>query len=100
MPLAFLDGCSDVCGWAAAVICVLSFGSFGVPLRGSQKVEMHPLVMQSYKTLVCFMTCWLVLFLGEDFKWSYWGIASGLFWVPGATCESKQLMGDGGRHIE
>lgn len=87
MTLAFLEGCSDACGWIAAVICVLSFGSFGVPLRESAKVDMHPLVMQSYKTIVCFMTCWIVLLLGEDLRWSYWGIASGLFWVPGATCE-------------
>lgn len=86
MPLAFLEGCSDACGWMAAVICVLSFGSFGVPLRGTAKVDMHPLVMQSYKTIVCFLTCWLVLLLGEDLRWSDWGIASGLFWVPGATC--------------
>jgi hypothetical protein len=87
MPLAFLDGCASVqCGWMAAVISVVSFGSFGVPLRSTSTVEMHPLVMQSYKTLTCFATCWMVLWLGEDLRWSSYGLLSGLFWVPGATC--------------
>jgi glucose uptake protein GlcU len=85
MPTSVFSGCSDTCGWIAAVICVLSFGSFGVPIK-SVKVEVHPLVMQSYKTIVCFLTSWLVVFLGEEVRWSYWGIASGMFWVPGATC--------------
>eukprot|EP00523_Entomoneis_sp_CCMP467_P011556 CAMPEP_0168719614 /NCGR_PEP_ID=MMETSP0724-20121128/1129_1 /TAXON_ID=265536 /ORGANISM="Amphiprora sp., Strain CCMP467" /LENGTH=471 /DNA_ID=CAMNT_0008766173 /DNA_START=533 /DNA_END=1948 /DNA_ORIENTATION=- len=47
--------------------------------------EVNFLVMQSYKTLVCFLTCWLVVFLGEEIRFSYWGIVSGLFWVPGAA---------------
>jgi glucose uptake protein GlcU len=85
MPTSVFSGCSDTCGWIAAVISVLSFGSFGVPIK-SVKVEVHPLVMQSYKTLVCFLTSWLVIFLGEEIRWSYWGIASGMFWVPGAAC--------------
>jgi glucose uptake protein GlcU len=81
-----LDGCSDNCGWTAAVIAVLAWGSFGVPLKTTVKVEMNFFVMQTYKTLVCFATCWLVLLLGVDLRWSNWGIVSGLFWVPGAAC--------------
>jgi multidrug transporter EmrE-like cation transporter len=42
--------------------------------------------MQSYKTIVCFLTSWFVLFLGEPVRFSLWGIVSGLFWVPGAAC--------------
>jgi hypothetical protein len=77
--------CTDACGWFAAVVAVLSFGSFGVPIK-SVNVEVNFLVMQSYKTLTCFVTSWLVLLLGEKVQWSNWGIASGLFWVPGAAC--------------
>jgi glucose uptake protein GlcU len=36
--------------------------------------------------LVCFVTSWLVLLLGEEVRWTPWGIVSGLFWVPGAAC--------------
>jgi len=70
------------------MIAVIAWGSFGVPLKKSvgNGIEVNPLVMQSYKTLVCFTTSWLVLLLGEELKWSSWGIASGLFWVPGAAC--------------
>ena len=46
----------------------------------------HSLIQQSYKTLVCFLTCWLIVFLGEEIRWTNWGILSGLFWVPAATC--------------
>ena len=40
---------------------------------------------KSYKSFVCFLTCWVVLLLGEPLKFSPWGIVSGIFWVPGAT---------------
>ena len=42
--------------------------------------------MQTYKTVVCFATSWLVLlFHGTTLTFTYWGFASGLFWVPGGT---------------
>jgi glucose uptake protein GlcU len=85
MAASIFDGCSDTCGWIAAVLAVLSFGSFGVPIKLAGKVEVHPLVMQSYKTSVCFLTCWLVILLGEEPRWTPYGIVSGLFWVPGAA---------------
>jgi hypothetical protein len=40
--------------------------------------------MQSYKTLMCLLTSWLVL-LWEPFSYTPWGIVSGLFWVPGGV---------------
>jgi glucose uptake protein GlcU len=49
-------------------------------------VEVNFFVMQTYKTLVLFVTSWLVLLLGEEVRWTSWGIVSGLFWVPGAAC--------------
>lgn len=76
--------CTERCGWTAAVIAVLSWGSFGVPIKTNVQVDVHPLVMQTYKTLVCFLTSWLVILLGEEVRWTSWGILSGLFWVPGA----------------
>jgi glucose uptake protein GlcU len=75
------------CGWAAAFLAVVAWGSFGVPIRAlPSTLEVHPLVLQSYKTVVCFATSFLfVLLLREPIRWSWWGLLSGLFWVPGAT---------------
>jgi len=81
-----LEGCSEGCGIAAALLAFLTWGTFGVPLKCDVKVEVNFFVMQSYKTLVCFITSWFVLFLGEPIRWTPWGIVSGLFWVPGAAC--------------
>jgi hypothetical protein len=76
----------EACGWAAAFCSALAFGSFGVPIKSkaSLSVDIDPLVFQSYKTFMCFITSWLVLFQ-EDFSYSPWGIVSGLFWVPGGV---------------
>lgn len=56
----------DVCGWMAAVGGMLAFGSFGVPIKSkvAQSVDIDPLVMQTYKTSMCFLTSWLVLLYG------------------------------------
>jgi len=84
--VSLLDGCSENCGWTAAVIAVLCWGSFGVPLKLNTNVEVNFFVMQSYKTIVCFVFSWMVIFLGEPVRFSPWGIVSGLFWVPGGSC--------------
>eukprot|EP00977_Amphora_coffeiformis_P027653 scaffold34629_cov154-Amphora_coffeaeformis.AAC.4 len=84
--VSLLDQCTENCGWVAAVVAVVAWGSFGAPLKTAAKVEVNFFVMQTYKTVICFLTCWLVLLLGVDLRWSNWGIASGLFWVPGAAC--------------
>ena len=87
--VSLLDGCSDGCGWAAAVLAVFAWGTFGVPLKAVQvnsNMEVNFFVLQSYKTLVCFATSFLVVFLGEPIRWTPWGIVSGIFWVPGAAC--------------
>ena len=46
---------------------MLAFGSFGVPIKSdaARKVDVDPLVFQSYKTGMCFLTCWAVLLFGE-----------------------------------
>eukprot|EP01082_Thalassiosira_pseudonana_P005134 g4680.t1.2.5e174189 g4680 g4680.t1 contig16:43451-44874(+) len=75
---------SILIGWFAALIGALGFGSFAVPIKGdaANSVDVDPLVMQSYKSLMCFLSSWLVLLCGQEFTFTWWGIVSGLFWVP------------------
>ena len=44
-----------VLGWFAAFVGMLGFGSFAVPIKGdaANSVDIDPLVMQSYKSLMC-----------------------------------------------
>jgi len=67
------------------MISIFGFGTFGVPIKSeaANKVNVDPLVMQTYKSLVCFASSWLVLALGQPFSYTPWGILSALFWVPG-----------------
>ncbi len=75
-----LDQCSETCGWIAGIIAAISFGTFGVPIRSTKaKLKVDPLVMQSYKSLMCFLTCWFVIPLGEPFKFTSWGIGKCAF---------------------
>lgn len=80
------EGCGDPCGWIAAVIAALSYGSYGVPIKATLDIEVHPLVLQSYKTVVLFVLSWFVLLLGEEAKWTGYGILSGFLWVSGGSC--------------
>jgi len=82
-----LEGCTETCGWVAAVIAVVGFGSFGVPVKSdsANKVNIDPLVMQTYKGIMCFVLSFTVLWVGVEFSFTPWGIVSGLFWVPGGT---------------
>jgi glucose uptake protein GlcU len=78
----------EACGWAAAFCSMLAFGSFGVPIKSpaATALDIDPLVFQSYKTFMCFITSWLVLTLpNSHFTYTPWGIVSGLFWVPGGV---------------
>jgi uncharacterized membrane protein len=80
-----LSSC-EICGWVAAVLSIIAFGSFGVPIKSkaAKTCDIDPLCMQTYKTLMCLLTSWLVL-LWEPFYYTPWGIISGLFWVPGGV---------------
>ena len=75
--------CGPSCGsggWIAAGIAALCFGSYGVPIKATLNIEVHPLALQSYKTIVLFLTSWFVVFAGEDqIKFTPWGILSGTF---------------------
>ena len=45
----------DAVGWPAALVGAIGFGSFAVPIKGNaaNSVDIDPLVMQSYKSLMC-----------------------------------------------
>jgi Transmembrane family, TMEM144 of transporters len=80
------DGCDDSCGWTAAIIAALAYGSFGVPIKETNSVKTaHPLVLQSYKTVTMFAMSWLVLAMGVAPSFTPWGILSGTLWVLGGT---------------
>jgi len=82
-----LDKCNEACGYAAAITAAICLGSFGVPVKSEvvKRLDVDPLVVQSYKTIMCFLTSWLILLSGEPLRFTKWGIVSGLFWVPGKS---------------
>lgn len=78
--------CNDACGFAAALLGSLCYGTYGVPLKlTANVVDTHPLVLQSYKTTVCFLLSWTVLLFGPTLQWTSYGIIAGLLWVCGGT---------------
>ena len=88
-----LDKCSETCGWIAGIIAALSFGTFGVPIKSTKgRIKVDPLVMQSYKSLLCFVTCWLVIPLGEPFKFSPWGIGKNNFNLAFISSSSSMYL--------
>jgi hypothetical protein len=76
------------CGLAAALLSIVAFGSFAVPIKSQAACKVapnvDPLVLQTYKVGVCFATSWLVLAF-IPFRFSYLGLISGLLMVPGGT---------------
>eukprot|EP00529_Nitzschia_sp_RCC80_P010565 CAMPEP_0113492778 /NCGR_PEP_ID=MMETSP0014_2-20120614/28254_1 /TAXON_ID=2857 /ORGANISM="Nitzschia sp." /LENGTH=627 /DNA_ID=CAMNT_0000386625 /DNA_START=200 /DNA_END=2083 /DNA_ORIENTATION=+ /assembly_acc=CAM_ASM_000159 len=75
-------------GWVSAFLAMLAFGTFGAPIKSkaAKQVNIDPLVMQTYKTSMCFITSWIfVLARGEEIAFTPWGVVSGLFWVPGGV---------------
>lgn len=83
--MSVFDACSDSCGWTAAVIAALAYGSFGVPIKYTKDIDVHPLVLQSYKTFMIFLLGWCTPILGVDIEFTNWGLLSGLLWVLGGT---------------
>ena len=79
------DQCGDSCGWTAAFIAALAYGTFGVPIKETVHLDVHPLVLQSYKTFTMFLFAWLVILTGESVRLTPWGLLSGLLWVLGGT---------------
>ena len=50
-------------------------------LIASTACDVDPLVFQTYKSLMCFTSSFVVLLLGIEFSFTPWGIVSGFFWV-------------------
>ena len=69
--MMLIESCTTTCGYVAAFVSCLSFGSFALPMKGkaAKECDVHPLVFQTYKTLMCFLTSFSVLFLGELMLW-------------------------------
>ena len=80
-----LTTCGDGCGWVAGIVAALAYGSFGVPVRQTKHIDVHPLVLQSFKTITMFALSWGVLLLGVEPSWTWWGLLSGFLWVVGGT---------------
>jgi len=82
----YFEGCTEYCGWVATLVAALCFGSYGVPIKETSRVDVHPLVLQSYKTFTFAATSWLVVPLaGVIPAWTNWGLLSGLLWVVGGS---------------
>mmetsp|Transcript_41608 Transcript_41608/g.61039 ORF Transcript_41608/g.61039 Transcript_41608/m.61039 type:complete len:447 (-) Transcript_41608:314-1654(-) len=80
-----LESCGENCGYAAAFVACLAYGSFCVPMKGeaARSVDVDPLVFQSYKTFLCLISALALVYLtGMELSFTPWGIASGFFWVP------------------
>lgn len=79
--------CSDSCGWLAALVAALAYGSYGVPIKATLDIDVHPFVLQSYKTVVLFVSSWFVLYIDPTaLKFTPYGILSGVLWVSGGAC--------------
>ena len=74
-------------GLLAAFVAALSFGSYSVPMKGeaATKVDVDPLVFQSYKSFMVFAMSWFVLILDTKPSFTWWGLVSASFWVPAGT---------------
>lgn len=72
-------------GWSSAAVAAICAGSWSAPVKSVADYDVHPLVMQSYKTIVLFSGCWLVLFMGEEARWTSYGLLSGFLHVAGGT---------------
>ena len=77
----------DACGYIAAILAAILLGTSGVPIKTEiiQTLDVDHLVLQTYKTGVAFMACWVVTIMSNQrpYRLTAWGIASGLFSVPG-----------------
>jgi hypothetical protein len=83
---SFFDSCNDSCGWIAAIVALLAYGTYGVPIKETHKIpDLNPLVFQSYKSVVMLSMAPMVALLRVPLRFTPWGILSGLLWVLGGT---------------
>ena len=95
---------NEITGLVAAILAAIFFGSYGVPMKGeaATKVDVDPLVFQSYKAFTVFLTSAILILANNilasntgignsEFKaWSFsdftpWAFVSASLWVPGGT---------------
>lgn len=69
-------------GVVAIAGAILAFGSFGVPIKSErlQRSQVHPIVVQAYKSAACFGTCWLAL-LWVPVRFTWWAMLGATMWV-------------------
>jgi len=81
-----LPATTSVSTWLAVVGAWLCFGSFAVPMKWKSVVsaQVHPFVFQCHKTFWVFVTAHLIL-LFQPYEITWWGLLSGVFWVPAGT---------------
>ncbi|KAF0972001.1 hypothetical protein FDP41_009697 [Naegleria fowleri] len=70
-------------GWIGVVICILAWGTFGLPLKVKwvQQANMNPFIFQFYFSSVVFITSFIVL-AWNDWYFSLWGMLGAACWVP------------------
>ena len=86
MPSGTRQPADPFIGWCAVLVAIVCFGSFAAPAKTKRVVDanVHPLVYQTYKSIWCFLTSWLVLLIpGVHFAFTPYALLSALFWVPG-----------------
>lgn len=84
--------CNDVCGFLAAFIGSICYGTYAVPLKLTAKLDCHPLVLQTYKTVICFCLSWTVLLFEPDLRWTPYGIIAGFLWVTGGSLGCAAIL--------
>jgi hypothetical protein len=82
-----VDNSCESCGWIAAIVSMIAFGSYGVPIKtqAMRAIDPDPLVFQTYMTTMVFATSWVILLLpgAPEIILTPWGLVSALFWIPG-----------------
>lgn len=74
----------DGFGYLAACIGSLCYGTYGVPIKATQSVDVHPLVLQSYRTVVVFVASVSIVKLIEaQPTFTPFGLLAGLLEVVG-----------------
>lgn len=70
-------------GYLSVIGANIFFGSFGVPIKSESitRLNVDPVVFQTYKTIAVFVTSWLILTYNE-FYFTWWGFVGASMWVP------------------
>lgn len=96
---------ADLLALLFSVLGGFFMGAYPVPIKAPRvlKVNPHPIIFQCYKTFWVFLTGWIFvlwnLVSGKPliFEFSWWGVVSGLAWVPSglSTIASVPRLGVG-----